>query len=197
MTFPSRDEAERFASSLKAFGVYAKIVGDVVKLNRDSLFGLLATINVTPPGLTLLYNSDDFRIYASMEGGRMRFYFAVRHEGVWKAVEVLYDERGKSVMLYRTERKALEAVRDAVAKALEKLTTEKLSRSAKVGEPKEKVDEKGNVEVYYLKLYDHHLIPFLRHAAERVEGGWPTCNLRGGVSWLRPATLRQRSSSSY
>ena len=81
LIFQSRDEAERLASSLKAAGVYAKVAGYTVKLDRDSFFGLLAATNAVPPGLTLLYRSkeDDFRLYASVEGGQMRFYFAVEH----------------------------------------------------------------------------------------------------------------------
>jgi len=38
-----------------------------------------------------------------------------------------------------------------------------------VEEPKEKVDERGNVKGHYLYLYGHHLKPFLEYAAENVE----------------------------
>jgi len=100
LMFPSREEAERFASSLKAIGVDARIAGFeeagyAVRLDSDSFFGLLAVRNAAPPGLKPLYRSEegDFRVYASVEKGWMRFYFAVKHEGVWKAVEGLYSEK--------------------------------------------------------------------------------------------------------
>jgi len=89
LEFSTREEAERFAKSLKAIGVDARIVGSekasyAVRLDSDSFFGLLAATNAAPPGLMPLYSSkeDDFRVYASMEGGRMRFYFAVKHGDV-------------------------------------------------------------------------------------------------------------------
>jgi len=110
-------------------GVDARIVGSekagyTVKLDSDSFFGLLAYTGATPPGLMLLYRSDEdgFRVYASMEGGRMRFYFAVKHEGVWRVAEGLYSERG--VELKSAERDVLEAIRGAVEKTLEKLVSE-------------------------------------------------------------------------
>jgi len=118
LEFPSRDEAERFASSLKAIGVDARVAGNVVRLDSDTFFGLLAATEATPPGLTPLYRSeeDDFRVYASVEGGKVRFYFAVKHEGVWRAAEGLYAET--KVQLYGKEREVFEAIRSAVLKAL-------------------------------------------------------------------------------
>jgi len=169
LTFPSGDEAERFASSLKTIGVYAEVAGNTVRLDKDSFFGLLAATDATPPGLTPLYHSEegDLRVNVSMEGGRMRFYFAMKYEGVWRAVEGLYREG--NVQLKRTEREVIEAIRSAMAKALEKLVSEQQGRSAEVGEPKERVDEKGSIVGYYFKLYGPHITPFLEHAAERVE----------------------------
>ena len=181
LMFPSRVEAERFASSLKAIGVYAEVAGNTVRLYRDSFFGLLAAADATPPGLTLLYRSeeDDFRVYASAEGGQMRFYFAVKHEGVWRVVEGAYSKRIGGVELVHTERDVLEAVRGVVAKALEKLTAEKLGRPAKVGEPKEKRSEEGNVVGYYLRLYGYHLAPFLEQAADGVRAEPADVQLEG------------------
>jgi len=166
LKFSSEKEAVDFAKSLKAVGVDARVAGSEkdgykVRLDSDAFFGLLAATNAMPPGLTLLYRSDDFRVYASTEGGRMRFYFAVRHEGVWRVAEGLYRE--KDVVLGTAEHDVLEAVRGAVAKALKKL-----GRPADVGEPKEERDEKGDVETYYLYLYGPHLAAFLEHAAETV-----------------------------
>jgi len=181
LKFPSRDETERFASSLKAVGVYAEVTGNTVRLYRDSFFGLLAAADATPPGLTPLYRSeeDDFRVYASVEEGRMRFYFAVKHEGVWRVVEGAYSKRIGGVELVHTERDVLEAVRVVVAKALEKLTAEKLGRPAKVGEPKEKRSEEDNVVGYYLRLYGYHLVPFLEQAAEGVKAEPADVQLEG------------------
>jgi len=95
LKFPSREGAERFAASLKAVGVDTRIAGSekagyTVRLGNDSFFGLLAATNAKPPGLTLLYSSkeDDFRVYTSVEEGRMRLYFAVKHEGVQRAAEL-------------------------------------------------------------------------------------------------------------
>jgi len=175
LKFPSKDEAERFARSLKAIGVDAKIGsekdGYAVRLDSDAFFGLLAATGATPPGLTPLYRSEegDFRVYAAVEDGRMRFYFAVKHEGMWRTVEGLYKEKAWSVELRRKEREVLEAVRGAVARALEKLVSEQQDRPAKVEEPKEVKDEKDNVVGHYLYLYGPHITPFLKHAAERVE----------------------------
>jgi len=171
LMFPSREEAEDFVRSLKAVGVYAEVVGSekagyMVRLYRDSFLGLLAAANAVPPSLMLLYHSNDLRVYASAEGGSMRFYFAVKHRGVWRAVEGLYNEKLGGVTLRRAERDVVEAIRGAVAKALEKL-----GRPAKVEEPKEYRDEKGNTKVYYFYLFGHHLAAFLEHAADCVEAG--------------------------
>ena len=48
LKFPSGGDAERFASSLTAIGVDARVAGNAVRLNSDSFFGLLAVINATP-----------------------------------------------------------------------------------------------------------------------------------------------------
>jgi len=181
LRFPSRDEAERFASSLMTIGVDARIAGSekagyTVRLDGDAFFGLLAATDAAPPGLKPLYSSEeeDFRVYASMEGGKMRLYFAVRQGGVWRVAEGQYEEKANSIRLIRTERDVLETIRDAVVKALEKL-----GRSAKVEEPKEDRDEKGIVKVHYLYLYGPHLKPFLEHAAERVEARPAEVRLEG------------------
>jgi len=170
VTFPSKEEAERFAKSLKAVGVDARIAGSEkdgykVRLDSDSFFGLLAATDATPPGLMPLYSSEEggFRVYASVEEGRTRFYFAVKHGDVWRVAEGLYSEKSWEVELTRTEREVLEAIRDAVARALGKL-----GRSADVGEPKEYRNEEGNVVGYRLSLHDHHLAPLLEHAAKTV-----------------------------
>jgi len=70
LTFPSGEETGRFASSLKAVGVHVEVAGNVVRLDRDSFFGLLAITNAAPPSLTPLYRSeeDSFRVYASARG---------------------------------------------------------------------------------------------------------------------------------
>jgi len=169
LKFPSEKEAVNFARSLMAIGVDARVAssekdGYKVRLDSDAFFGLLAHTGAVPPGFALLYRSDegDFRIYASVEEGRMRFYFAVRHGDAWRAVEGLYGDR--YVPLRRKEREVLEAIRSAVAKALEKL-----GRQADVEEPGEIKDKEGNAVSHYLILYGPHLKPFLEHAAEHVE----------------------------
>ena len=178
LKFPSRDEAINLVRSLKAVGVYAEVTGNTVKLDRDAFFGLLAAADTVPPGLTLLYRSeeDDFRVYASAEGSRMRFYFAVKHSGVWKAVGGLYNEKLKGIMLIHTEHEVLEAIRSAVVKALEKLAPEELGRPAEVGKPREK---KGEVKKYYLTLYSHNLALLLEHAAEDVRAELAGVRLEG------------------
>jgi len=166
LKFPSRDEAERFASSLSTISIDAKIAGNTVRLDSDSFFGLLATTGTVPPGLTLLYRpeEDDFRVYASVEEGRMRFYFAVKHGGVWKVAEGLYNEEARNVVFRRAEQDVLDAIRDAVAKALKRL-----GRPTDIGEPRAMRDKEDRVETYYLSLHSPHLVPFLEHAAERVK----------------------------
>jgi len=104
----------------------------------------------------------------------MRFYIAVRHKGVWRVAERLYDEKAWSALLSRAEREVLEAIRDTVTKALEKL-----GRPAMVEEPKEKVDERGKVKGYYLLLYSRHLASFLECAAERVKAEPAEVRLEG------------------
>jgi len=167
-----------FTSSLKAVGVDARVIGSdafgLVRLDSDAFFGLLAAANAVPPGLTLLYRSeeDDFRVYAAVEGGRMRFYFAVKHKGVWRIVEGLYGEW--YVELRRAEREVLEAVRGAVAKALERL-----GRPAEVKEPKEKRDEEGDVGTYRIRLYSLHITPFLEHTADGTKAEPADVRLEG------------------
>jgi len=202
LEFPSGGDAERIMSSLTAVGVYAEVRGNTVKLDSDSFFGLLATTNATPPGLTLLYGSDedDFRVYASVEEGRMRFYFAVKHEGVWRAAEGVFREKLGSIELWRKERDVLEAIRGAVARTLEKL-----GRPAEVGEPKEYRDERGNVKVHYLLLYGPLLKPFLDHAADRVEAEPAEVRLEGrriiikvgGVETALEFKLLKRHKANY
>jgi len=179
LTFPSADEAERLARSLKAINVAAEVVGSekagyTVRLDSDAFFGLLAAANAAPPGLMPLYRSKegDFRVYASTEEERMRFYFAVKHRNVWRVAEGVYSE--KYIHLIRAEREVLEAIRNAVARALKEL-----GRPTEVGEPKERVDERGNVEVYYLSLHGPHITPFLEHAAETVKAGPAEVRLEG------------------
>jgi len=157
----SNEEAVRYVSSLKAIGVDANVLGNVVRLDSDSFFGLLAVTNAVPPGLTALYRSDDLHVYASVENGCVRYYIAVKHESAWRVAEGLYVK--KWVQLWRDEREVLEAIRGAVAKALERL-----GRPAEVGEPGEIGDEKGSVKAYRLYLYGPHLTPFLERAAETV-----------------------------
>jgi len=164
LKFSSEKEAENFAKSLMAINVDAKVRGDTVRLGNDAFFGLLVATGATPPGLKLLYRSEegDFCVYAAVEGGRMRFYFAVRHEGVWRVAEGLYGEW--YVELRRAEREVLEALRGAVAKALGRL-----GRPAKVEEPAEKEDREGDVKGFRLRLYSSHLAALLEHAADSVE----------------------------
>jgi len=161
-----------FAASLRAVGVDAKVVGNVVRLDSDSFFGLLVATNALPPGLTPLYRSKDLHVYAGVEKGRVRYYFAARHKGVWRAAEGLHKKR--SVELKRAEREVLEAIRSVVARALETL-----SRPAEVGEPKEVRGGEGNVKAHYLPLYGYHVVPFLEHAAEGVETELAEVRLEG------------------
>jgi len=171
------EEAVRYAASLKAIGVDAEVVGSedvgyTVRLDSDAFFGLLAVTNAVPPGLTPLYRSEDLQVYAGVEEGRVRYYFAVKHRGVWRIAEGLYAE--KEVQFSSARREVLEAVRGAVVRALERL-----GHPAEVGEPKEYRDEEGKVKGYYLYLYGPHLVPFLEHAAEHVEAEPAEVRLEG------------------
>jgi len=168
----SNEEAVCYASSLRAIGVDSRAVGNSVRLDSDSFFGLLAVANAVPPGLMPLYRSEDLHVYAGAEGGRMRLYFAVRHEGVWRVAEGMYGE--KYIRLIRAERDVLEAIRGAVVKALERL-----GHPADIGEPREVKDEERDVVGYYLQLYSHHLAPFLKYAAEGVKAGSAKVSLEG------------------
>jgi len=67
-------------------------------------------------------------------------------------------------MLVRAGRDVLEAISDAVAKALKRL-----GRPAEVEEPKEVRDEGGNVKGFRVRIYCHHLAAFLEHVAGRVK----------------------------
>jgi len=160
----SADEAIRYAAALRAIGVDAMVAGNTVRLDSDSFFGLLVATNAVLPGLVPLYRSEDLCVYASVEEGHMRFYFAVKHGGVWRVVEGQYKERTNNIQLFRAERDVLETVRSAVAKALQRL-----DNPTDVGESGEIRDEEGNVVGYYLHLYGPHLKPFLEHAAESVK----------------------------
>jgi len=168
----SNEEAVCFAASLRAVGVDVKVAGNVVRLDSDSFFGLLAAANAVPPSLTPLYCSDDLHVYASIEEGRVKYYFVVKHKGVWRVVEGLYAEN--RVQLKRAECEVLEAVKSAVAKALVRL-----GHPAEVGEPGEIKDKEGNVKAYYLLLYGPHLTPFLEYAAKGVEVGPAETRLEG------------------
>jgi len=97
---------------------------------------------------------------------------AVKHGDAWRVAEGLFAE--KWVQLFRAERDVLEAIKDAVARALKEL-----GRPAEVEEPKEDRDEKGKVESYILHLFGHHLKPFLEHAAETVEAEPAEVRLEG------------------
>jgi len=161
---PPEKGAVRYTASLRRAGIYAKALGNVVRLNSDSFFGLLAATNAALPGLTPLYRSEDLHVYASVEEGGVRYYFAVKHNGVWRVTEGVYDERSDQLRLYRAEADILEAIRDAMEKALMKL-----GHPIKVGEPKEERDKEGHVKAYYLRLYGHHLTPFLGYATKSAK----------------------------
>jgi len=186
LMFPSGEEAERFAASLKAIDVYAEVRGNTVRLDSDAFFGLLAATNAAPPGLTPLYRSNDLQVYASVEEGMTRFYFAVKHEGVWRVAEGLYNEKTRIVQLRHAEREVLEAVRGAVARALKEL-----GLSADVGEPKEDRDEKGKVKAHYLLLYGPHVTPFLEHAAEHVDAKPAEVRLEGRRIVIRAGGVKK------
>jgi len=160
----SNEEAVRYAASLKAVGVDARVAGDKVRLDSDSFFGLLAATSAAPPDLTPLYSSDDLHVYARVEGGRMRFYFAVKHKGVWRVAGGVYNERTGNIFLSHAEHEVLESIGKEVAKTLERL-----GRPAEVGEPREMRDREGNVRVRYLLLYGHHIKQLLEHAAGSVK----------------------------
>jgi len=67
----SAEEAVRFAASLRAVGVDAKIVSNTVKPDGDSFFSLLVAAGAVSPSLTLPYRTDEdnFRVYACVGGG--------------------------------------------------------------------------------------------------------------------------------
>jgi len=155
-----------------SFRENAKVVGDEIRLDGDSFFSLLVATGAVLPDLMLLYRSDedDFRVYAGVEGGNMRFFFAVKHKDVWKIAEGLSIAAGEVsdhvwfIELWHTERDVLEAIRDAVEKVLIRLR-----RFNQAEGPIEYKDEKGNVVAYYLLLYDYHITPFLEYAAKCVK----------------------------
>jgi len=60
-----------------------KVVNNVVRLDSGPSFRVLAATNAAPPGLTPLYCSDDLHVYAGVEEGRVRYYFAVMHNSVY------------------------------------------------------------------------------------------------------------------
>jgi len=183
----SAEEVVRFAASLKAVGVEARATDDVVRLDSDSFFGLLAATGAVPPGLTPLYRSDDLHVYANVEGDRMRFYFAVRHEGMWRIAEGLYNENLKGIMLILAEREVLEAIRSAVAKALERL-----GRPAKVREPSEVRDREDTAKAYRLYLCTYHFMPFLECAAERVRAEPAEVRLKGRHIAVRTGSVKAK-----
>jgi len=160
--------------------VDSEVAGDVVRLDTDSFFGLLAVTNAVPPGLMPLRRTDDLHVYASVEKEHMRFYFAIKHRGIWRAVEGLYSERIWGVELWRKEREVLEAIRGAVEKVLTKL-----GHSTVIWMPEEVRDIKGNIRAYRLSLYSSKLTPFLERAAERIETGPAEVQLEDGRIIMR------------
>jgi len=80
----SSEGAIKLGSSLRAVHVNTRVVGNVIRLDSDSFFGLLAATGAVPPGLTPLYRYENFHVYVRVKDGRIRYYFAVKHGGVWR-----------------------------------------------------------------------------------------------------------------
>jgi len=66
----------------------------------------------------------------------------------------------------------------------------RLGYSADVGRPTEKRDEKGNIESYRLRLYGHHVVPFLQHATENVRSGLADVSLEGNRIVMRAGGVK-------
>jgi len=188
----SYEEAEYFARSLKAIGVYVWKLGEVIEFNSDSFFGLLAVTGAVPPGLTPIYRSDDLHIYAEVKVKhyvhRVRYYFAVKSGAVWTAVGGHYYDPLHCASLYHESRDDLEDLRRAVMRALELL-----GRPTVLEEP---VDAWGNIKDpryfaflqlfrkagmnYYIYLCGPDIVPFLKHAAKRMKAEPVEVKLREG-----------------
>ncbi|MEM1598102.1 MAG: hypothetical protein QXP31_03865 [Pyrobaculum sp.] len=127
LRFGSSDDAEKFYQRLRAAGVYAEVRGREIRLNDESYWGLVIASGFTPEGWQLVYplEGDEFRdlhVYKRVvrQGDKVRVYyqFAVKVGGVWRTTGGWYGEKAPSVMLQHSDRAVLEALREAVKRAV-------------------------------------------------------------------------------
>ncbi|MEM3996456.1 MAG: hypothetical protein QXP31_05265 [Pyrobaculum sp.] len=121
LQFGTADEAVDFYRRLTAAGVYAEVRGREVRLDEESYWGMVITSGVVPEGWQLVYplEGDQYRDLHlfKREGEKGVFYqFVVKVGGVWRSAGNWYEER--RVMLHHSDRAVLEALREAVKRAV-------------------------------------------------------------------------------
>jgi len=113
LKMPSAEEALRLAASLRRAGVYAGVVRNTVKLNRDSFFRLLVATGVALPGFASRYRCEELHVFATA-GGEILLRRGTRG----RLENSRRVQRKKILRLPHTERKVLEAIRSAERRPL-------------------------------------------------------------------------------
>ncbi|MEM4129301.1 MAG: hypothetical protein QXK62_09680 [Thermoproteus sp.] len=156
LQFDTAEATANFYKRLKAAGVYAEVRGSEVRLDEESYWGLVTTSGVTPEGWQRLYplEKDQYRdlyVFKRVDAGGVYYQFVVKVGDVWRATGGWYDEKRLIIALTHSERAVLEALREAVKKAVD----------AELGEVG--VLKSG---VYYLYAYRPVLAAFEERALE-------------------------------
>jgi len=169
LSFDGGGDAAGFASLLNAAGVRAELIDNVVRLDAESLVGLMVCTSATPPGFLRLYSSPHLHVFAEVDGARVYFYFAVRHGGVWRALRGMYSV--SRVSLWTRECGLAEKLRGELAGAL--------------GIPLNAVPLNRYGKRCRVPLYVPHLSRLLQHAAEGVEAKPISVSLDSGFLRIR------------
>jgi len=116
LSLPTREDAERLASSLKAAEVKSTVVEGNVLFDTESLIGLAIRAGAAPPGFAQIYANDVLRVYVEEDSGYY-YYFVVKHKGVWRTAWGKYVNKRLSI----DDADAAEAVWAGIVRTLARL----------------------------------------------------------------------------
>jgi len=173
LSFDGGGDAVDFASLLNAAGIRAELANNIVKLDAESLVGLMIRTGAVPPGFLRLYASPRLHVFAEVDKSELYFYFAVIHNGVWRALKGMYG--ANRISLWTKECDLAEKLWGEIADALHAL-----------GMPPNALPLIGRYDGRcHISLHVPHLSRFLQHAAEGVEAEPADVSLEGNFLRIR------------
>jgi len=172
LPFDKGSDAADFASLLNAAGIRAELIDNIVRLDVESLVGLMIHTGATPPGFLRLYASPHLHVFAEVDGPHLYFYFAL-YNGVWRVLKGMYS--ASRISLWAKECDLAEKLWGEIADALHAL-----------GMPPNALPPIGRYDGRCcISLHVPHLSRFLQHAAEGVEVEPADVSLEGNFLRIR------------